>query len=71
MVADEVLWGDQQDTVGETSGQWRGGNSALVRVLREGVSKEATLEMNWEVGIDIYTLICIKQITNKNLLYKK
>ena len=22
-------------------------------------------------GIDIYTLICIKQITNKNLLYKK
>ena len=27
--------------------------------------------MNWETGIDIYTLICIKQITNKNLLYKK
>ena len=27
--------------------------------------------MNWEFGIDIYTLICIKQITNKNLLYKK
>ena len=27
--------------------------------------------MNWEVGIDIYTLIGIKQITNKNLLYKK
>ena len=27
--------------------------------------------MNWEVGIDIYTLICIKGITNKNLLYKK
>ena len=26
--------------------------------------------MNWEVGIDIYTLICIKSITNKNLLYK-
>ena len=25
--------------------------------------------MNWEIGIDIYTLICIKQITNKNLLY--
>ena len=28
-------------------------------------------EMNWEIGIDIYTLMCIKQITNKNLLYKK
>ena len=27
--------------------------------------------MNWEIGIDIYTLICIKWITNKNLLYKK
>ena len=27
--------------------------------------------MNWEIGIDIYTLICIKQITNKNLLYTK
>ena len=27
--------------------------------------------MNWEIGIDIYTLICIKWITNKNLLCKK
>ena len=27
--------------------------------------------MNWEIGIDMYTLICIKQISNKNLLYKK
>ena len=27
--------------------------------------------MNWEVGIDMYTLICIKQINNKNLRYKK
>ena len=27
--------------------------------------------MNWEIGIDIYTLICIKFITNKNVLYKK
>ena len=27
--------------------------------------------MNWETGIDIYTLICIKWTTNKNLLYKK
>ena len=26
--------------------------------------------MNWEIGINIYT-ICIKWITNKNLLYKK
>jgi len=23
--------------------------------------------MNWEVEIDIYTLLCIKQMTNKNL----
>ena len=27
--------------------------------------------MNWEIGIDMYTLICIKWITNKNVLYKK
>ena len=26
--------------------------------------------MNWETGIDMYTLICIKWIANKNLLYK-
>ena len=25
--------------------------------------------MNWEIGIDIYTLQCIKYITNENLLY--
>ena len=27
--------------------------------------------MNWEIGIDMYTLICINQITNEDLLYKK
>ena len=27
--------------------------------------------MSWEIGIDIYTLICIKWIANKNLLFKK
>ena len=27
--------------------------------------------MNWEIGIYIYTLIYIKWITNKNLLYSK
>ena len=27
--------------------------------------------LNWEIRIYIYTLICIKWITNKNLLYKK
>ena len=27
--------------------------------------------MNWAIGIDIYTLMCIKWMTNKNLLYKK
>ena len=25
--------------------------------------------MNWEIGIDMYTLMCIKLMTNKNLLY--
>ena len=27
--------------------------------------------INWDIGIDIYTLICIEWISNKNLLYKK
>ena len=27
--------------------------------------------MNWVIGIDTYTLMCIKLMTNKNLLYKK
>ena len=27
--------------------------------------------MNWEVGIDMYTLMCIKWMTNKKLLCKK
>ena len=27
--------------------------------------------MNWEIGIDTCTLMCIKWMTNKNLLYKK
>ena len=35
---------------------------------REGVGGGG---MNREIRIDLYTLICIKWITNKNLLYKK
>ena len=27
--------------------------------------------MNWEFGIDMYSLMRMKWITNKNLLYKK
>ena len=27
--------------------------------------------MNWETGIDMYKMMCIKWMTNKNLLYKK
>ena len=27
--------------------------------------------MNWAIGIDMYTLMCIKLMTNKNVLYKK
>ena len=25
--------------------------------------------VNWEIGIDIYMLLCIKEVTNENLLY--
>ena len=27
--------------------------------------------LNWAIGIDRYTLMCIKLMTNKNLQYKK
>ena len=27
--------------------------------------------MNWEIGIDMYILMCIKWMNKKNLLYKK
>ena len=27
--------------------------------------------LNWAIGIDMYTLMCIKLMTNENLLYKK
>ena len=27
--------------------------------------------LNWAIGFDMYTLMCIKLMTNKNLLYKK
>ena len=27
--------------------------------------------MNWQTGIDMYTLMCIKWMTNKDMLYKK
>ena len=27
--------------------------------------------INWVIGIDMYTLMCIKLMTNKDLLYKK
>ena len=37
-------------------GKWQGGGGGGV--------------MNWEIGIDMYTLMCIKWMTKKNLLYK-
>ena len=27
--------------------------------------------LKWAIGIDMYTLMCIKLMTNKNLYYKK
>ena len=31
--------------------------------------RESEGGMNWEAGIDVYTLLYIKQITGENLLY--
>ena len=40
---------------GKAAGVWGGGSGV----------------MNWEIGIDMYTLMCIKLMTYKDLLYKK
>ena len=34
-----------------------------------GVGDDSVL--NWTIGFDTYALMCIKLMTNKNLLYKK
>ena len=34
-----------------------------------GAKQRGKGEVNWETGIDIQTLLCMKQITNENLLY--
>ena len=44
--------------------QTYGHQGGKVAVGRGGVT-------NWEIGIDMYTLMCIKWMTNKNLQYKK
>ena len=33
------------------------------------IKEERGRGINWEIGIDIYTLLYIKQTTNKNLLH--
>ena len=48
---------DVENKLVATSGKWRGGGGCGVMI--------------WKIGIDMYTLMCIKWITNKNLLYKK
>ena len=47
----------REQTYGYQGGESGGGGGGVV--------------MNWELGIDMHTLICIKLITNKNLLCKK
>ena len=47
----------REQTYGHQGGESRGGGDGGV--------------MNWEIGIDMCTLMGIKLMTNKNLLYKK
>ena len=47
----------REQTYGHQGGKRRGGGGGGV--------------MNWAIWIDMYTLMCIKLMTNKNLLYKK
>ena len=53
----------REQTYGHQGGKTPGGGGG-------GVSGGGGV-MNWEIGIDMYTLIGIIQITNKNLLYLK
>ena len=46
--------------------EWTYGHQGGKTVVRWGGGV-----MNWGIGIDMYTLMCIKLMTNKNLLYKK
>ena len=41
----------REQTYGHQGGKWRGGGGCGV--------------MTWKIGIDMYTLMCIKWITNK------
>ena len=57
------LQGRNRDTDVENKRMDTGGGEAAVGGGGGG--------MNWEIGVDMYTLMCIKWMTNKNLLYKK
>ena len=47
----------REQTYGHQGGKWWGVGGGGV--------------MNWAIGVDMYTLMCIKSMTNENLLYKK
>ena len=47
----------REQTYGHQGGKWWVGGGGSV--------------LNWAIEIDMYTLMCIKLMTNKNLLYKK
>ena len=49
--------GCREQTYGHKGGKTAGGGVSGV--------------MNWAIGIEIYTLMCIKWMINKNLLHKK
>ena len=40
-----------------------------IKKQQSELDMEKRLVQNWEIGIDIYTLLYVKQITNKDLLY--
>ena len=42
-----------------------------IEIKHMDTKAERGVGMNWEIGVDIYTLLilCVKQITSENLLY--
>ena len=57
----------ERDTV--TNSVEQGKDQPLIPDLPNSRNQRAGVVVNWETGIDIYTLLCIKQVTNENLLY--
>ena len=59
-------WKGQKETV--TNSAEQGKDRPLIPDFPNSRNQGSGVAVNWETGADIYTLLCIKQIANENLL---